>query len=124
MLGSVAVPYVEGFSYCATNFDHDENNYGTISNRKVTELGEMLKLETEEWNYLDEVKRYWQQCVKYFIDIEYYFSIKYIHLPGDFQFGLTWMQNKIKWPTMSKVKFIKGAFCIFTHHCREMKIIG
>ena len=67
MLGSVAVPYVEGFSYCATNFDHDENVYGTNSNRKVTELGEMLKLETEEWNYLDEAKRYWQQCVNYLL---------------------------------------------------------
>ena len=93
MLGSVAVPYVEGFSYCATNFDHNENDYGTISNRKVTELGEMLKLEPEEWNYLDEAKRYWQQCVKYFIYIEYYFSIKLCELLIEFNLIYHFMEE-------------------------------
>jgi len=62
VLGSVAVPYVEGYSYCATNFAVGKNFYGTMSSRKVTDLGNILKLEKEEWNSLDGAKRYIQQC--------------------------------------------------------------
>jgi len=49
---------MEGFSYCAANFVVDEDSPGLISNRKVTDFGDMLKLETEKWSFIDEAKRY------------------------------------------------------------------
>jgi len=44
--------------YCATNFVYDENCHEKISNRRVIDLGAMLKLDSEKWNYLNVARRY------------------------------------------------------------------
>ena len=57
LVGSMCLPYIEGYIYCATNFVYEDQCHDLISNRRVIDLGAMLKLESEKWNYLKDVRR-------------------------------------------------------------------